>query len=128
MVRAQQPRQTAKVITSVSTDPVLAAYERLAEVTERMRGAADMADWDCLIELEAQCAALYEGLTQVETGASGDAAYQRRKSELICQVLDHDAHIRERVSGQLARIWHMIDGKPQVARLNAAYGAGGTVE
>ena len=103
---------------------ILAAYEHLAEVTGRMRVAAVEEDWDRVVELETECAALYTRLTTLETGASGDADYQRRKSELICKLLEDDALIRERVSGQLARIWQMIDGKPKVARLNAAYGAG----
>lgn len=104
---------------------ILAAYEHLAEVTARMRVAATGEDWDTVVALEAECAGVYELLTTLETGVHGDAVYLRRKAELICRLLEDDAVIRERVSGQLTRIWRMIDGQPRVARLNAAYGASG---
>lgn len=106
-----------------STD-ILAAYEQLAEVTGRMRMAAVQEDWDGVVALEKECANVYRRLTSVETGAPFDREYQRRKSELICRLLDDDALIREKVSGQLTNIWRMIDGRPRVQQLNAAYGTG----
>ena len=105
---------------------VLAAYERLATVTARMRLAASQEDWDRVVELETECASEYTRLAALERGASGDAAYQRRKSELICKLLEDDADIRERVNGQLARIWRMIDGRSRVMQLDTAYGAAGS--
>ena len=106
---------------------ILAAYEHLAEVTGRMRVAACQEDWDHVVALETECARVYGRLAAMDTGAPFDAAYQRRKSELICKLLEHDAEIRERVSGQLARIWRMIDGRKQVDRINNAYGGAGAV-
>lgn len=105
---------------------ILQTYEHLAEVTARMRVAATSEDWDKVVALESECAGLYAQLTTVETGVAGDADYQRRKSQLICQLLDDDAEIRERVSGQLARIWRLIDGRATVDRLSSAYGASGS--
>ena len=101
---------------------ILETYQHLAEMTARMRVAAISEDWDQVVALESECAGLYTKLQSVETGVAGDAGYQRRKSQLICQLLEDDAQIRERVSGQLARIWRMIDGRRQVDRLSAAYG------
>lgn len=105
---------------------ILKAYEQLAEVTGRMRVAAASEDWDGVIALESECAKIYARLTTIEAGAAFDADYQRRKSELICKLLDDDAQIRNRVSGQLTRIWQLIDGRPVVDRLSSAYGTGGT--
>jgi hypothetical protein len=68
---------------------------------------------------------VYAKLTAIEAGVAFDADYQRRKSDLICKLLDDDAEIRNRVSGQLTRIWQLIDGRPAVERLSSAYGAGG---
>ena len=102
---------------------ILETYEHLAEMTARMRTAATSEDWDKVVALESECASLYKKLASVESGVAGDADYQRRKSQLICQLLDDDAQIRERVSGQLARIWRLIDGAPRVAKLTAAYGS-----
>jgi hypothetical protein len=38
-------------------------------------------------------------------------------------VLEDDAQIRERLSGQLVHIWRLIEGDRQVTKLNSAYGA-----
>ena len=104
---------------------ILKAYEHLAEVTGRMRAAATEEDWDGVVALESECASVYAQLLEVDSAAPNDSAYQRRKAELICKLLDDDASIRERMSGQLSRIWRMIDGRNTVDRLNSAYGASG---
>ena len=104
---------------------ILQAYEHLAEVTGRMRAAAVQEDWDGVIALEAECARVYARLVALDSAAVGDSGYERRKSELICKLLDDDAQIRERISGQLSRIWKMIYGRGTIDRLNSAYGSGG---
>lgn len=113
-------------MTHSSPAEIIKAYEYLAEVTARMRVAAANEDWDRVVALETECASVYTHLTKIETGAPFDADYQRRKSELICQLLEDDAQIREGVSGQLTSIWRLIDGGPKVDRLNSAYAAGGS--
>jgi flagellar protein FliT len=105
---------------------IIKAYEHLAEVTARMRAAAANEDWDGVIALETEAASMYTHLTRIETGAPFDPEYQRRKSELICKLLDDDAQIRERVSGQLTNIWRLIEGRPKIDRLNTAYAASGS--
>ena len=102
---------------------ILAAYEHLAEVTGRMRAAASQENWDAVVALETECAALYTHLAAIENGVAGDADYQRRKSELICKLLDDDAEIRERLNGQLTRLWRQLEGKGRVQQLGAAYGS-----
>jgi hypothetical protein len=102
---------------------ILASYEQLAQVTSRMREAAVRDDWDSVIALESECAGLYTRLMSV-TDEARDPVHQRRKSELICKVLEDDAHIRERLSGQLVHIWRLLDGERKVTRLHTAYGAG----
>ena len=101
---------------------ILKAYEHLAEVTGRMRVAAAHEEWDQVIALESECASVYGRLASMETSRPFSAEYQRRKSELICKLLDDDAEIRDRVSGQLTRIWRMIDGRQHIDRISAAYG------
>jgi hypothetical protein len=78
-----------------------------------------------VIALEAECASVYARLVTIDSRAVSDSAYERRKSELICKLLDDDAQIRERMSGQLSRIWRMIYGRGTIDRLNSAYGTGG---
>jgi flagellar protein FliT len=102
---------------------ILQAYEQLSQVTARMRAAALEEDWDAVIALEAECAGMYTHLLEIDDSTQSDATFQRRKSELICKLLEDDAQIRERMSGQLTRIWQMIDGRGAIDRLNSAYGA-----
>ena len=101
---------------------ILASYEHLATVTSRMREAAVRDDWDSVIALESECAGLYTRLMSARDEGAHDATVQRRKSELICKVLEHDAQIRERLSGQLVHIWRLLEGERHVNRLNSAYG------
>ncbi len=102
---------------------VLAAYERLAQVTSRMREAAALQDWDMVMSLESECAVLYAGVLKPDEDRIADSRYQQRKSELICKLLEDDADIRERISGELTRIWRLIHGRNRVEQLSAAYGA-----
>ncbi len=109
-------------------EEILQAYEQLAGITGRMRNAAEQENWDLVVALEGDCSALYAKITSANEIGPGDRDYQRRKAELIVKLLDDDAQIRDRLSGQLTRLWRMIDGRGQVARLNAAYGGRATAQ
>lgn len=104
---------------------VLSAYERLAEVTGRMREAAALEDWETVMTLESECAGIYSHVLSADDSAVDDRAYQQRKSELICRLLDDDAQIRGQISGELTRIWRLIHGRERVEQLTTAYGAHG---
>jgi flagellar protein FliT len=102
---------------------VLTSYEHLVEVTSRMREAAVQDDWDRVIALESECAQMYSRLMACADDAQPlSRARQQRKAELIMKVLEHDAQIRELLSGQLVSIWRLLDGGRQVGRLTSAYG------
>lgn len=100
---------------------ILDAYEALCAVTGRMRQAAQNEDWDALIALESECASIFSRLTCIEDSASRSEAYQRRKAELICRVLDNDAQIRDRTNTKLAEMWRVVDGKRSVRQLETVY-------
>ena len=102
---------------------ILDAYESLCVITGRMRQAAQNADWDALIALEQECASIFSRLTCIEDSAPRSEAYQRRKSELICRVLDNDAQIRDRTNTRLAEMWRVVDGRSNVRKLETAYRA-----
>jgi flagellar protein FliT len=110
------------------TTDILTSYEHLARVTSRMREAAVRDDWDSVIALESECAGLYTRLMAAKDAGPSDDAQQRRKSELICKVLEDDAQIRELLSGQLVNIWRLLDGERHMVRLNSAYGAASGAE
>jgi flagellar protein FliT len=110
------------------TADILTSYEHLARVTSRMREAAIRDDWDSVIALESECAGLYTRLMEAKDPEPRDDAQLKRKSELICKVLEHDAQIRELLSGQLVNIWRLLEGERHVVRINSAYGAASAAE
>lgn len=109
-------------MTQSEAGGILGAYERLADVTARMREAAMRQEWDEVVALESECQDVYGSLVEREDGSLRNREYQERKAALICRVLEDDARIRELLSGQLTHIWRLIDGGRTVDRLNATYG------
>ena len=67
--------------------PVLAAYEALSLLTDRMLEAARAQDWDQLVELEKECRRLAEAL-QTASDAALTLEEQRRKAAIIRKVLE----------------------------------------
>ena len=110
-------------MTELKPAEILASYEQLTGVTARMREAAVHEDWDQVIALEGECSGLYARLMGAREVGAIDRNYERRKSELICKLLEDDAEIRERLNGQLTRLWRQLEGKGRVKRVGAAYGA-----
>ena len=100
---------------------ILALYTQLSAVTTQMRQAARASDWDGVIALEVQCTHISSRLVEREDGAPRTVDYQRRKADLIRQVLEDDAEIRQNVNERLTGLWRLIDGRQRVERLNAAY-------
>lgn len=105
------------------TSAIISSYEQLAQVTERMREAAMREDWDSVLALESECAGLYTQLMDAKDHGPADRSQQRRKSELICKVLEDDAQIRRLLSGELVNIWRLLEGERQVSRITSAYGS-----
>jgi flagellar protein FliT len=87
-----------------------------------MRQAAADADWDALITLESQCAEVSCLLIACEDGSPRTLEYQRKKADLIREVLEDDALIRQSVNARMAGLWQLIDGRGQIEKLRAAYG------
>lgn len=75
---------------------ILSHYESLAHVSQLMLQAAWRNDWDTLIDAEACCASLIEGLKAAGDPAQVlDAEGRKRKHEIIRRVLADDAQIRD---------------------------------
>jgi flagellar protein FliT len=87
-----------------------------------MRQAAANEDWDTLIALESQCSDVSCLLIACEDGSPRTLEYQRKKADLIREVLEDDALIRHSVNQRMAGLWRLIDGRGQVEKLRAAYG------
>jgi flagellar protein FliT len=109
-------------VDDVAASEILALYRQLRVLTARMRQAAADADWDALIALESECAGVSCLLIACEDGSPRTAEYQRKKADLIREVLEDDAQIRQSVNARMTGLWRLIDGRGQVKKLNAAYG------
>lgn len=109
-------------MNDVSANEILALYAQLRTLTARMRAAAANEDWDALISLESQCAEVSCLLIACEDGSPRTPEYQRRKADLIREVLEDDALIRQSVNARMAGLWQLIDGRGQIDKLRAAYG------
>jgi flagellar protein FliT len=107
----------------VSAREILALYAQLRALTARMRQAAVDEDWEALIALETQCAEVSCLLIACEDGSPRTLEYQRKKADLIREVLEDDALIRHSVNERMAGLWRLIDGRGRVEKLRAAYGA-----
>ena len=108
-------------MTELPPSEILDCYEHLTQVTARMREAAARDEWDRVIALDSECAPVYSRLLTSKEAGPVDEQYQTRKAELICKVLEHDAEIRERISGQLTHIWQLIHGRARMQQLSSAY-------
>jgi flagellar protein FliT len=109
----------------VSASEILALYAQLRTLTASMREAAANEDWDALIALESQCSEVSCLLIACEDGSPRTPEYQRKKTDLIREVLEDDALIRQSVNQRMAGLWRLIDGRGQVEKLRAAYGTQG---
>jgi len=106
-------------------DELITVYEALGRTTARMLSAAEAADWDELVRLEAGCAELVAKLTRLENDAPLPERLRLRKVELIRKVLADDAAIRAHTEPCLARLQAMLTSTRRSRGLLDAYGAPG---
>ncbi|PZP54892.1 MAG: flagellar protein FliT [Azospira oryzae] len=104
--------------------PVLAAYEALSLLTDRMLEAARAQDWDQLVELEKECRRLAEAL-QTASDAALTLEEQRRKAAIIRKVLADDAQIRSLAVEWMAELERLLGANRREQALRRAYGEAG---
>ena len=98
-------------------------YEQIACLTATMLESARSAQWERLIELEAECKQLFASLMPLDAGAQPSARYVRRKSLLIRQILADDAEIRKLVEPWVAELGEWLGHSGRSQRLQTAYSA-----
>lgn len=98
----------------------IAAYESMAEASRNMLIAARCSDWDTVIELERECAALIATL-RAHTLTPLDQASRARKLFIVRALLADDAEIRHLAEPWMADLQRFI-GHTRVRRdLHNAY-------
>jgi len=100
---------------------ILSIYESISRLTRQMLAAARSSDWDQLVALEKNCYAMFAQLFASTDGRPRSAEFRRRKTELICGVLDDDAQIRMLVEPWLVNLSALIGNTRQQTRLSQAY-------
>jgi flagellar protein FliT len=100
---------------------VLTHYERIAEASGRMLGAARASDWDTLCEAERECAALIARLRALGGGQDLSGESQKRRMSAIRKVLADDAEIRRLSQPWLEKLESFLGGRSADHRLRDAY-------
>jgi flagellar protein FliT len=113
-------------------DRILLQYEALAGVTSTMLAAARIEDWDALVTLEAESAALVTtlqrdeallALQQGEALATLSESQRQQKAALIVQMLADDGELRQLVAARMAQLSNQMHSASTVRKLTRAYGA-----
>lgn len=100
----------------------LELYEAIGAASRRMLEAARAGDWDGLIEAESRCAALVaEARSRPAPPLAGEE--QRRKREILQQVLADDAEIRRHLQPRLAALEEMLSAAGAKRRAHRRYEA-----
>lgn len=96
-------------------------YEEIGTLSSRMVAAAQANDWDSLIELERNVAALRDTLlTADDTVATTDA---ERKRILIQQILRDDAEVRRHTEPWMEHVRQFLGTANRRQQVQRAYGA-----
>jgi len=101
---------------------ILRNYESVALSSAQMLAAARRQDWDALVAAERRCAGV---IAQIRASGGEDALgadARQRKSEIILQVLEHDAEIRRLVDPRLRELESMLGSSATQRRIDRAYG------
>jgi flagellar protein FliT len=104
-------------------------YEQMCELSASMVDAARANDWDRLVDVERQVAALRGQLIALHgknTEAGEDsmgAADIQRKQVLIQQMLAHDAEVRRHVEPWMAHVRQLLGDQHRRRQMLHAYAA-----
>lgn len=101
----------------------LALYESMNAISARMVAAAAACDWDGLVALERECAALARRLEGREEPLPLSEAERARKMDLIRRILADDAEVRRHTEPWLEQVRQFLGGGARERSVRRAYGA-----
>ena len=103
---------------------IIAVYESIAEITDKMLVAARTGDWEQLAVLESHCS------SQVEIIKKSDQPRQpltpiarEQKTRIIKKILEDDRQIRDLTEPWMARLSAMMKSNGTERKLAQTYGA-----
>jgi flagellar protein FliT len=92
---------------------LLHLYESIARLSHDMVSASSADDWTRVGELEDQCRSLIATLKAAAAIRPLGRAEQRRRVELLREILAHDAQIRSRSEPWLRQLEHLYASLPR---------------
>jgi flagellar protein FliT len=107
----------------MTSQEVVSVYEAMVAITDQMVQAASDSDWDRLVLLEQQCAALVRALKESEPPSALEGASRERKVVAIRKMLDDDRKIRDLTLPWMAKLSALINNTGAERRLARAYGS-----
>lgn len=99
---------------------ILEEYQRLSDITGKMREAANAGEWDDLIALERRCAQEVDALKPHDI-TPADEAERRLKVSLIKKMLADDKVIRERTEPWMLQLQQIMQSARTEHRMQQAY-------
>ena len=101
---------------------LIAAYERILEITEAMLATAKAGDWDRLVQLEKTCRGEVDRLVALgENGPRLSEPLRVRKAQIVKRVLAGDAEIRRIAEPWMDQLAQMIGHIRNEQRLLRSY-------
>lgn len=100
---------------------MIAAYQAILAITDQMLQAAKSSDWDKLVTLERSCKHLTNQLMEQRTQSPLSEIQQKKKIDLIQQILARDAEIRTITEPQIAHLQNMLTSHDHQRKLNRIY-------
>jgi flagellar protein FliT len=101
---------------------IIADYESVARASAGMRAAARRGDWDTLLEFEDDCRVIIEKIKVRAARLVLDDETRKRKMEIIHQILDDDAEIRNLMNPWLQQLQTLLGGCANRKKASRAYG------
>ena len=110
----------------MNSQEVIALYETVAVITDKMLVAARSGDWDEVAVLESDCASHVQTLKQGEPPAPLTGDIRLRKVQIIKKILADDRAIRDIAEPWMARLSQLMHSSGTERKLSQAYGGSQT--
>ena len=101
-------------------NPVIENCQFLSGITDKMRQAAALGEWEKLVELEHQCSQ-HVALMKQQDLVPADEGIRQQKVALIKKILADDAAIRDQTQPWMAQLQRNMQSSRSEQRVRQAY-------
>ena len=100
----------------------ISRYEEICALSAQMVAAARANDWDRLVALEHDVAAVRDGLLRDDDNNALSEAERESKARMIQRILDDDAEVRRHTEPWMDDLRRLLGGAAKKRQLARAYG------